>query len=414
MGLEVGNILIENARLGRRTRLDGRCLVVNPTDLGEFLCRRDARLKKVDIFLARQGESTRILCIKDVVEPRCKVSGETIGEGRIQVLKQVAVITCGKIVGYQEGIIDMSGPGAQYTPFSQTINLVLEIEVKEDTPPHQHEEAARETGLAAAAYIAETGRDIEPDRLYSFADLQSLAVSSELPRTAYLYLLLSQGLLHDTYVFGVDAKRITPYIIAPHLLLDGGIVSGNCVSACDKNTTYHHQNNPIIAEFYRKHGKELNFVGVVLSNEPARLAGKEASAAKAIELIKNLKAQGVVISKEGFGNPDADQMILTRGLEQAGIKVVSITDEYAGPDGLSQSLADATPEAEAVVSVGNANERIVLPPMDRLLGPLKDLSHLAGAYPQSLLEDGSLEIELQGIIGATNELGFHTLSSREV
>jgi glycine reductase len=196
--------------------------------------------------------------------------------------------------------------------------------------------------------------------------------------------------------------------------LDGGIVSGNCVSACDKNTTYHHQNNPIIAELYRKHGRELNFVGVVLSNEPARLTGKEASAAKAIEQIKNLKAQGVVLSKEGFGNPDADQMILTRGLEQAGIKVVAITDEYAGADGLSQSLADATPEAEAVISVGNANELIVLPPMDRLLGPLEDLSHLAGAYPQSLLEDGSLEIELQGIIGATNELGFQTLSSREV
>jgi glycine reductase len=221
-------------------------------------------------------------------------------------------------------------------------------------------------------------------------------------------------LLHDTYVFGDDAKRKSPCIIAPRLLMDGAIVSGNCVSACDKNTTYHHQNNPIIAELYRKHGKELNFVGVVLSNEPARLAGKIASAAKAIELIKNLKAQGVVISKEGFGNPDADQMMLTRGLEQAGIKVVSITDEYAGPDGLSQSLADATLEAEALISVGNANERIVLPPMNRLLGPLEDLSHLAGAYPQTLLEDGSLEIELQGIIGATNELGFHTLSCREV
>ena len=291
MGLEIGKILIEDTRFGRQTRLDGRCLVVNPTALSEFLCRRDARLKKVDVFLARQEESTRILCVKDVIEPRCKVSGDTTGEGRIQVLKQVAVVTCGKIVGYQEGIIDMSGPGALHTPFSQTMNLVLEIEVKKDISPHQHEEAARETGLAAAAYIAETGRAVEPDTLGTFADLESLTVSPELPRIAYLYLLLSQGLLHDTYVFGDDAKRLSPCIIAPRLLMDGGIVSGNCVSACDKNTTYHHQNNPIIAELYRKHGKELNFVGVVLSNEPARLTGKETSAAKAIQLIKNLKAQ---------------------------------------------------------------------------------------------------------------------------
>ena len=52
--------------------------------------------------------------------------------------------------------------------------------------------------------------------------------------------------------------------------------------------------------------------------------------------------------------------------------------------------------------------------MNRMLGPLEDMNHLAGAYPQSLRDDGSLEIELQAIIGATNELGYQTLSSREV
>ncbi|MFR2690821.1 MAG: glycine/sarcosine/betaine reductase component B subunit [Enterocloster bolteae] len=30
-----------------------------------------------------------------------------------------AVVTTGKIVGFQEGIIDMCGTGAEYTPFSQ-------------------------------------------------------------------------------------------------------------------------------------------------------------------------------------------------------------------------------------------------------------------------------------------------------
>ncbi len=35
----------------------------------------------------------------------------------------MAVVTAGKIVGFQEGIIDMTGVGAQYTPFSKTLNL---------------------------------------------------------------------------------------------------------------------------------------------------------------------------------------------------------------------------------------------------------------------------------------------------
>ena len=106
--------------------------------------------------------------------------------------------------------------------------------------------------------------------------------------------------------------------------------------------------------------------------------------------------------------------MLIRGLEEAGILTVAITDEYAGPNGASQSLADATPLATAMVSVGNANERILLPPMDRLLGPVKDLTRLAGAYPHSLHDDGSLEVELQALIGSTNELGYQTLRCREV
>ena len=43
-----------------------------------------------------------------------------------------------------------------------------------------------------------------------------------------------------------------------------------------------------------------------------------------------------------------------------GIKTVLLTDEYAGRDGASQSLADSTPNGDAVVTGGNANEIIVL------------------------------------------------------
>lgn len=46
----------------------------------------------------------------------------------------------------------------------------------------------------------------------------------------------SQGLLHDTYVYG-DAKQIVPTPLYPTELMDGAILSGNCVSSCDKNTT---------------------------------------------------------------------------------------------------------------------------------------------------------------------------------
>lgn len=414
MNMELGYLEVKDIVFGQETTLEGTTLIIDRKGLEKILKLKDERIQSIGIHLAKPGNSTRILCVKDVIEPRCKVNGDELGTGRNHVLKNVAVVTCGKIVGFQEGIIDMSGPGADYSPFSRTCNVVLDIEVVPDLSPHEHEEVVRHAGLSAASQVADAAREKNPDQVETYSPVDSPDQVSTLPRVAYVYMLLSQGLLHDTYVQGHNAREGLPRIIAPNILLEGVITSGNCVSACDKNTTYHHQNNPLLQELYEQHGQSLDFAGVVLTNEPVSLAAKNSSAQITVELVKKLKADAAIISKEGFGNPDTDQMLLIQGLEEAGIRTVAITDEYAGPNGASQSLADATPLAEAMISVGNANERIILPPLKRLLGPVSDLSRLAGAYPHSLHADGSLEVELQAIIGATNELGFQTLRCREV
>lgn len=80
-------------------------------------------------------------------------------------------------------------------------------------------------------------------------------------------MLQSQGLLHDTYVYGVDAKKTLSTLMTPTEIMDGAIVSGNCVSACDKNPTYVHENNPVIHDLFEEHGKTINFVCHILTNE---------------------------------------------------------------------------------------------------------------------------------------------------
>ena len=80
------------------------------------------------------------------------------GVGRTHVLKGVSVVTTGRIVGYQEGIIDMQGPGAELTPFSQLHNLVIVAEPVAGVTPHQHEAALRKMGLRAANYLGEAAR----------------------------------------------------------------------------------------------------------------------------------------------------------------------------------------------------------------------------------------------------------------
>lgn len=425
MRLELGKIMINDIQFSNETKVEKGVLYVNKEELVSLLME-DEHLKSVDVDLAKPGESVRITPIKDVVEPRVKVNGpggvfpgmiskvDVVGSGRTHVLKGAAVMTVGKIVGFQEGIVDMKGPGAEYTPFSKTNNIVLIVEPAEGVATHMYEKAVRMAGLKAAAYLGKAGKEVEPDEVEVFETKPLFEQAEELkglPKVAYVQMLQSQGLLHDTYVYGVDAKQIVPTLLYPTELMDGAILSGNCVSSCDKNTTYHHLNNPVVRAMYEKHGKEINFVGVIITNENVYLADKERSSNWTAKLCKFLNLDGAIVSQEGFGNPDTDLIMNCKKIEGQGVKTVIITDEYAGRDGASQSLADADASANAVVTGGNANETIVLPKMDKVIGTLDYVDIIAGGFDGSLREDGSIMVELQAITGATNELGFNKLSA---
>jgi len=424
--LEVGDILIKDVQFGPKTEVKDGVLFVNKEELAK-VAGDDDRIESVEVFLAKPGEETRIIPVKDVIEPRVKVSGDggvfpgyisgvdTVGEGRTHVLKGAAVVTTGRIVGFQEGIIDMSGPGAKYTPFSKTLNIVVKVEPIQGLHQHEHEAVVRVAGFRAAAYLGEAGKDVEPDEVKVYETKPILEQAKEfpdLPKVVYVYMLQTQGLLHDTYVYGVDAKKIIPTLIYPTEAMDGAIVSGNCVSACDKNPTYVHQNSPVIHELYERHGKDINFLGCVITNENVYLADKERSSNMTAKLVEFLGADAAIVSEEGFGNPDADLVMNCNKLEKKGIKTVLITDEYAGQDGASQSLADSTPLGNAVVTAGNANEVITLPPMKTVIGDPEVADTIAGGTDGSLKPDGSITAEIQVITGATNELGFSYLTAK--
>lgn len=426
MRLELGEILIKDVQFGDLSKVENGVLTVNKEEIASLVLQ-DEHIKSVTVELAKPGEETRITPVKDVIQPRVKVSGrggifpgvvagvDTVGEGRTHVLEGAAIVTCGKIVGFQEGIIDMSGIGAEYTPFSKLNNVVLVIEPIEGLKAHEYEKAARLAGLKAASYLGELGRNVTPDHVTVYETKPLIEQANEypeLPKVGYVYMLQTQGLLHDTYVYGVDAKKIVPTILYPTEIMDGAILSGNCVSACDKNTTYHHLNNPIIKHLYAQHGKEINFMGVIITNENVYLADKQRSSNWTAKLTKYMGLDGAIVSQEGFGNPDTDLIMNCKKIEAEGVKTVIVTDEYAGVDGASQSLADADVAADAVVTGGNANEFITLPPMKRIIGMLDYVDKIAGGFNGSLKEDGSIVAEIQVITGATNELGFNKLTAK--
>ena len=426
MRLELGKIFIKDIQFASESKIEKNVLYVNKEEMIKAIWDDEA-IKSVELDIAKPGESVRITPVKDVIEPRVKVEGrggifpgvlskvDTVGEGKTIALKGMAVVTTGKIVGFQEGVIDMTGPGAEYTPFSKLNNLVVIAEPVEGIKQHEHEKAVRFVGFKAARYIGELAKNLQPEETKVYETkplLEQIAQYPDLPKVGYVYMLQTQGLLHDTYVYGVDAKQIVPTILYPTEIMDGAIVSGNCVSACDKNPTYVHLNNGVIEELYEKHGKEINFLGVIITNENVYLADKERSSNWTAKFTKYLGLDAAIVSQEGFGNPDTDLIMNCKKIETEGVKTVIVTDEYAGQNGASQSLADADPKADAVVTGGNANQLIVLPKLDKIIGHIDVVNVIAGGNHDSLKEDGTIEVEIQAITGATNETGFGYLTAK--
>ena len=418
MNLELRKVAIKDIQFSEECKVEAGCLYVDPKKLEELVLE-DSRVKSVSFDIARPGESVRIVPVKDVIEPRAKLEGgetfpglfredmQEVGEGITVALSGMAVTSTGPIVGFQEGVIDMMGPGAQYTKYSELCHLVMIIEKQDYVDQHDHEEVVRLAGIKVAKEVATYGFEAEYEaEHYEWKSIGEKYVEyPELPRVVYVYNVMAQGLLHDTYFYGRDAKVMVPTMVTPLEVMDGAIISGNCVSPGSKTTTYMHQNNAVIEELFKLHGKEINFMGIVVNPLMTTLKEKFRDRMLTVREAKMLGAQGAIISQEGFGNPTTDLMIVCQELEQNGVKVVIITNEDAGVDGMSESLPDSVQEANAIVSTGNSNATVMLPAMERTIGNLKEVERVCGGNITSIQDDGRLLLEIHGIMGSHNLQG---------
>lgn len=424
MSLELRKIHIKDIVFSDENKLVNGTLYVNYDSLCEII-KEDKRIEEVSLCIARPGESVRIVPVKDVIEPRAKQEGkifsgtfgtqvQELGNGITYVLSGCAVVTTGPIVGFQEGVIDMCGPASQYSVFSKLLNIVLNITKADGIDPHEHEEAVRLAGIKAAEYLGGIGLECKEyvSEIFEWKNIgEKYKEHEKLPKVVYIYNCMSQGLLHDTYFYGRDTKQMIPTIITPLEVMDGAIVSGNCVSPGSKTTTYHHMNNTVIMECLKRHGKEINFMGIVLNPLMVTLKEKYRNCMLSVRQAKMLGAEGVVVSQEGFGNPTTDLMIVCQSLEKQGIKTVIITNEDAGSNGMSESLPDSVTEAVAIVSTGNSNATIMLPKVDKTIGYLNDIVKTTGGNIDSIQDDGRLLIEIHGIMGSHNLQGNTHLSA---
>ena len=421
--LEQNLIYIKDVVAGDTTEVKDGVLTVDVEGLRACVLE-DEKIKDVKVDFAKPGDRTRIVPVKDVIEPRYRVDRrngfpgvttkyEQAGDGAVNILKGAAIVTIGDMVGFQEGVIDMWGEGARWTPFSKTFNIVVDITPIDGLDPHAHEIVVRHAGLRASTYVGLAAKEaaIDETKVYEIATMaEEVAKYPDLPKVLYVQMNIAQGLLHDTFFYGVDLKEIIPTWFHPNEELDNAVISGNCVAACDKITTYQHQNNAMALDLYEQHGKTINYIGNIFSPELTTLDGKFRNCDYCAKLAHQLGADGVIVSEEGYGNPDSDLVMICKRMEDRGIKTVLITDECSGWDGTSQPLTDTAKEAVAVVSSGNVSKVIELEAADKVIGNLKSAQTLAGGWDGCAGEDGSLKVELNAVIGATSEIGYHNAS----
>jgi glycine reductase len=380
MRLELAYYDVRDVRFGPETRLDDHVLTIDREELCAKLLE-DERLGGMELALAHPGERCRIVHLTDIQDARVKVSGPgeifpgMVGglaapiEGRTNILRGLVVAETAEIPGVLESVVDMSGPLAALTPFASLHHLVLLPRPADGVGRVPYGLALLKAGLRASVYLGEASRRLPPDALL----VSELSVPGEpevdgdLPRVAYLCQVSAIEDLREIFLYGGQARRMLPTLLHPHELLNGAIVNGIFdTPACRRNVTYGHVNNPVVMELIRRHGRDLRFVGMIVTSTPPTLREKERGAAMAAKLARYvLGADGVVLTKGGGGHMVVDHMLACERCEELGIRTVLLNDR-------SVDTADifTSERADAIICTGasGVDQRVEAPAMERVIG----------------------------------------------
>ena len=369
---------------GAATRLAGRRLEVD-LDALRVLLAGDARLTGIRLDLVHPGERCRIGRVFDVVAPRAKLDGgedfpgvlggvARAGDGRTLALAGVAVVATDQQtenVGTL-AVIDMTGPNAALSAFGSTHNLVISAWPAPGAERSDYLAAVRLAALKAAVCLAQTAREVEPDRVEMFELPPSPRVPAalaHLPRVAYVFQIHSHQRptgLDEGILYGDPVRRMLPTIVHPNEVLDGAVLRGFMGRSV---TTWATQNHPMIRALYAQHGRTLWFAGVVVTVAQATEPERVRSAFLTAGLVAHtLGADGAVFTKIGGGAPHVDMAQAAEQCEALGVKTTLIVEDMSTDGSAEGMLLFDFPGVDALVNVGSSQEPLTLPAMDRVVG----------------------------------------------
>jgi len=416
--LEVGSINIKKVQSGAKTEIRDGVLYVNVAELTTLL-EQDSRLGRVDIDFANPGESTRVVRVLNIYEPRARTGerkgqfpfpgalgpGTNAGNGGIVALKGAAVAICnpselwpmtqlwGARPRAPKGpddpagdssvhVFQMNGPTdgvynaatmacVTLCPYPTKKYAFKRLDIKEHPIPDRETWAATVelAGMRAAAYLGAAGESVKPDKVdvYELPPVWAIPKGMEnLPKIAYISSLAHGNgpLPKDNFtnqtppvLYGGSASGLLAMMVHPNDYIDGAVLRPH---DHHYDTAYGMQNDEYLMELYRRHGKDLCFVGVVLTQHLLDAGAVNTANQLAVNMVVDiLGADGAVVHKPGGGAPHGNTAQICKMLEKAGVKAVFLRSSqipmYTNPDpqfgiiSLGESPVRPLPAVEKVI-----------------------------------------------------------------
>ena len=396
MRLELGSFPVHDIVFSNRTRWHDGVLEVDARALLDEV-RADPRITRAELELARPGESVRIWPVRDAIEPRVKVEGpgvaypgicgrpiDTVGQGRTHRLAGMSLVEVSEVLPHDAGgdynaiFYDMSGPWADVIPMSKLLNLCFLVEADPRLTVLDQNDAVHRATLLLADKLAATTVGLEPPEREAF---ELKPVDPALPRIVYMPCLHSaqamagnsaNAFFCTTTTYGLS-QLSAPWILHPNEVLDGAITGPYRIAS-----SWHVANNRILLELYRRHGVDLNFLGVIaVRTEWTTMHEKELMCLQTAKIAKMMGAQGAIVAWDAGGNEFLEVIHTVRACERAGVKAVLLTTED-DPTGNAPTLLEPLPEADAIVSafipgtpypgMAPVDGVPMLPPVERVIG----------------------------------------------
>lgn len=420
MKLEIKTIKIGQLQPGSETSVKDHVLTVNTEELREHLLT-DKRISSVEVHLIYPGDKTRVLNVQDVVQPRAKteeqypdfpgwVDGPKIaGSGTTVALEGVhVVISNASTKRIESGILDMAGPMMKLSKFSNTPNVCIVSHIADGVEEREFEDAVKKAGFKAAVYLAQAAATEPADKIETFEMEMFHSEYPDLPRIAYIFQSFSPQFDYlaesDKTFYGRALTGTLPIVVHPNELIDGALVGWNAMKSINTAAC---QNNAIIKELYKNHGKNLDFAGVILASANTDADNRNRNCQIVASMAKNiLNADGVVISKILGGMPHLDISSMGVACEKLGIKTCVASTPLTAKGTLGDTILFNDEELNLIIAGSAPFERTVIDfEAETFIGGNEDTLIYSSEMIKQRAGDKRLNIEQYLLSGVHDDTG---------